>query len=65
MEEKQERRVPPEPGTDDARCADTERSRKEREAAMEKAVRATEKILQDERRSPSDAQGTTRSSRPY
>jgi len=65
MEEKQERRVPPELGTDDARCADTERSRKEREAAMEKALRVAEKILQDERRSPSDARGTTRSSRPY
>ena len=65
MEEKQERRVPPEPGTDDARCADTERSRKEREAAMEKALRVAEKILQDESRSSSDAQGAPRSSRPY
>jgi hypothetical protein len=65
MEEKQEQRVPPEPGTDDARCADTERSRREREAAMEKAVRATEKMLQDERRSSRDAPGAPRSSRPY
>ncbi|CDZ45857.1 Hypothetical protein NGAL_HAMBI1189_11150 [Neorhizobium galegae bv. officinalis] len=63
MEDKQERRVPPEPGTDDARSVDTERSRKDREAAMERAVGATEKVLQDQRRSSSDDQGTAGSSR--
>ncbi|WP_162895020.1 hypothetical protein [Rhizobium terrae] len=49
MQEKEERRIPPEPGTDDARSADTERSRKEREAAREKAAWATEKIMKDEK----------------
>ncbi|CAN7730317.1 hypothetical protein [Neorhizobium sp. LjRoot104] len=56
--EKQQRRVPSEPGTDDARSADTEESRKEREAAMEVAVRAAEDILQDRRGALSRAQGT-------
>lgn len=49
MEEKEERRVPPEPGTDDARSADTQRSRTEREAAAKKAAKLAEKILKRDR----------------